>query len=516
MKKLLTALLLTFILTFTYSCSDMAGNPSSDGPDVPPLPPTPTPDPDPSPDPDPEVPDPDDEVIETGKEWKNIKFLDNVAVPTPADITVVDQFIVSTAPGTETVTQTEAIVNTYTYDQFKTYITALKTSKLYTDKTHSKIVHILGETVLIPDTLADTKSTYFVFDNDTHYAIVTFYGDNYVDATRSTARPNLSVKLTRKDPFSKIGGKLKVLASVPWADIVFQEGADIPAPAGNKADLVIYDNATDRQEITIDIKSMGADIYKTYLNDIQKAENKFTRHKAIPSSAATGISIGIPNSGSASKSATWVVTDKYKQYISIAYIGEEVATYEGVNFKIIISKNDPFNKGADVPEYNVSDTLAQLPLITLFALPSFIPSTGTVVTFNNTKYGKEIRFQIEDTKGNYTAFRDYLGKGASCFLGICGDPKSGLTVDAFVNKSHPKSLAAGLGIAFGLAMPTAKNYTNSLTAAWSFVEEVNSAGVMQYTSFIWHGKNSPNNPYADNKAIFIIERMSHDPMWFLP
>ena len=504
MKKLLTALLLTFILTFTYSCSDMAGNPSSDGPDVPPLPPTPTPDPDPSPDPDPEVPDPDDEVIETGKEWKNIKFLDNVAVPTPADITVVDQFIVSTAPGTETVTQTEAIVNTYTYDQFKTYITALKTSKLYTDKTHSKIVHILGETVLIPDTLADTKSTYFIFDNDTHYAIVTFYGDNYVDATRSTARPNLSVKLTRKDPFSKIGGKLKVLASVPWADIVFQEGADIPAPAGNKADLVIYDNATDRQEITIDIKSILPKDYRNYLSSIHKI-TYLTRHKAIPNSAKDGMGFVTNNT----KAATWVVTDKYKQYISIAYIGEEVATYEGVNFKIIISKNDPFNKGADVPEYNVSDTLAQLPLITQFALPSFIPSTGTVVTFNNTKYGKEIRFQIEDTKGNYTAFRDYL-RGGNVFN------RTGLTAEEFNGKSHPKSLAAGIDLAFGFAMPTAKNYTNSLTAAWSFVEEVDSAGVMQYTSFIWHGSKSPNNPYADNKAIFIIERMSSDPMWFMP
>ncbi len=508
MKNLLIALLLTFVLAFTYSCSDTAGDPSSGGPDdndgeiI-----------DPNPEPEVPEPDPDDEIIETGKEWKNIKFLDNVSVPNPDGITVVDKFIISTAQGTETITQTEAIVDNYTYDQFKTYITTLKASELYTDNTHSNILYVLTEESLLPATLEDTKSTYFVFDNDTHYAIITFYGDNYIDpnadATRSTARPNLSVQLTRKDPFSKIGGKLKVMKDVQWTDLKFETGAELPAPVGTVA-LAIYDNATDKQEMTIAIKEMTSGQYTTYLGVIQK-DIKLTTHKAIPSTATTGIIAGIGDG--TSKSATWVSTDKFNRYISVAYIGANFSTYDGNNFKITINSKDPFAKGSGlkVSGLSMTEAIAKLPVLTVFPTPTFTEATGEVVTFTNTQYGQEIRFELDDTKANYTLFRDYLGKGARCLFGICDNPKSGLTVEAFVDKSHPKSLAAGLGIAFGIAMPQTKDYDKVSTAAWAFVEDNG-----EHTSFIWHSKSSPNNPNKNGKATFIIERMTFDPMWFMP
>ena len=497
MKKLLTALLLTFVLAFTYSCSDSAGDPADGGggtkppiivdPEVPEVP----------------EPDPDDEVIETGKEWKNIKFLDNVSVPNPDGITIVDKFIVSTAPGTETVTQTEAIVDTYTYDQFKTYITTLKASKLYTDKTHSNILYVLTEESLLPTTLEDTKSTYFVFDNDTHYAIVTYYGNSYVDATRSTTRPNLSVKLTRKDPFSKIGGKLKVMKDVLWTDLKFEEGAELPEPVGTVA-LVIYDNATDKQEMSIDIKEMTSGQYTSYLNDIRGASN-LTTHKAIPSSAKDGISTSIGDG--TLKSATWVSTDKLNRYISVAYIGANFPTYDGNNFKITINSKDPFAKGSGekVIGLSMTDAIAKLPVLTVFPEPAFITGNGEVVAFNDTNYGKEIRFEIEDNNSNYTAFRNYLGVIKWFQF------KSGLIAEEFKDKTHSKVPAMILGIAFGIAIPEEYDNTNTRTGAWAFVEDNG-----EYTSFIWHSKSSPNNPNKNGKATFIIERMTFDPMWFLP
>ena len=509
MKKLLIALLLTFVLAFTYSCSDMAGNPSSGGPDDKPdiTPPTPEPE---VPEPEPE-PDPDDEIIETGKEWKNIKFLDNVSVPAPADVTIVDKFIISAMPNTDIVTQTEAIIDSFTYDQFKTYITDLKASELYTGKTHSNIVHILTEESLLPATLEDTATTNFVFDNDTHYAIVTFYGNNYVDATRSTARPNLSIKLTRKDPFSKIGGKLKVMRDVQWADLKFETGAELPAPVGTVA-LVIYDNATDKQEMYIDIKSMSVANYKAYLKVIQR-DAKFIRHRAIPDSAATGIE-GVPpfaDGATASKTATWVITDKLDRYISVAYIGENSPTYTNTNFKITINNKDPFAKGSEVKEsgLSIAEAIAKITPITEFPAPAFVAGQGEVVTFTDTKYGQEIRFEVEDSK--YGAFRNYLRTKKNV----------GLIYNPYKNKTHQKvPLPTGwlyetsLGVAFKEAAPV--THTDTVTGAWSFEDGVDDKGVKQYISFIWHGKNSPNNPNKNGKDIFIIERMSSDPMWFLP
>ena len=502
MKNLLIALLLTFVLAFTYSCSDTAGDPSSGGPDdndgeiI-----------DPNPEPEVPEPDPDDEIIETGKEWKNINFLDNVSVPNPDGITVVDKFIISTAQGTETITQTEAIVDNYTYDQFKTYITTLKASELYTDKTHSNILYVLTEESLLPATLEDTKSTYFVFDNDTHYAIITFYGDNYIDpnadATRSTARPNLSVQLTRKDPFSKIGGKLKVMKDVLWADVKFEEGAELP-DAGT-VDLLIYDNATDKQEMYIDIKSMSVDIYKSYLGAIRENSKKFTRHRAIPASAATGISTYLKDG----KSATWVVTDNLSRYISIAYTGSSSPVYNGTNFKITINSKDPFVKGSGSKRTNLSiaDAITELPPIITIPVPAFVTSKGELVTFKDTKYGKEIRFEVEDNQ--YTTFRDYIGKPTM----FNPHGNTGLMAKSFINQTHAKVPLEDLVtfFAFGIALPS--KYEPQNTGAWSFVEKNKT----EYTSFIWHGKDSPNNPYPDRKTdIFIIERMSHDPMWFLP
>ncbi len=513
MKKLLMALLLTFVLAFTYSCSDTAGDPSSGEPDdndgeiV-------------NPEPEPE-PEPDDEIVETGKEWGNIKFLDDVQLPAPDGITVVDKFVVSTAQGTETVTQTEAIINEYTYDQFKTYVNSLKAiGVLYENKTHSKIVHILGgDSALLPDTLEDDQSTYFVFDYDTHYAIVTFYGDTYTSEREATDIHNLSIKLTKIDPFSNIGGKVKVMKDVIWTDIKFNEGAELPTPAGDKADLVIYDNATDKQEMYIDIKTLEVSKYKSYLKLIQNDTDNFTRHRAIPSSAATGIQ-GVPpfaDGATTSKTATWVVTDKLNRYISLAYIGTNSPSYTDTHFKITINSKDPFAKGSGskVSGLSMADAIARITPLTRFPELDIITNlgaTGKVVTFDDTKYGQEIRFKVEDNDSNYTKFRDYLRTKKNV----------GLIYNPYKNKTHKKVplpnsflYEAALGVAFKEAVPTTR--TDTVTGAWSFIDGEETDGV--YISFIWHGKDSPNNPYPDpesGKAIFIIERMSSDPMWFMP
>ena len=370
-------------------------------------------------------------------------------------------------------------------------------------------MHILGgDSALLPDTLEDDKNTYFVFDYDTHYAIVTFYGDTYTGEREATDTHNLSIKLTKIDPFSNIGGKVKVMKDVLWTDIKFNEGAELPTPAGDKADLVIYDNATDKQEMYIDIKSMGVDSFKSYLDAIQDNPTAFTRHKAIPSSAATGIKTYLKDG----KSATWVVTDKLQRYISLAYIGTNPPSYTDTRFKITINSKDPFAKGSGskVSGLSMADAIARITPITNVPVPEFAASTGEVVTFDDTKYGQEIRFEVESS--NYSTFRDYIGKPTV----MNPHGKKGLMANSFKNKTHqkvPLAMAITL-IAFGIALP---DYTASLTAAWSFVDGVDADGVTQYISFIWHSKSSPNNPYPDNgKDIFIIERMSFDPMWFLP
>ncbi len=523
MKKLLMALLLTFVLAFTYSCSDTAGNPSSGGPD--------TGEPDTG---EPEIPvepepeNPDDEVVETGKEWGNIKFLDDVQLPEPDGITVVDKFVVSTAQGTETVTQTEAIINEYTYDQFKTYVNSLKAiGVLYENKTHSKIEHILGGGIaLLPDTLEDDNSTYFVFDYDTHYTTITYYGDTYTGEREATDTHNLSIKLTKIDPFSNIGGKVKVMKDVRWTDIKFMLDPSLTPPI-ETIDFVTYDNATDNQEITLRTRSLTVKKHTDYLEKSVFDNEKFTRHRAIPKSAEKGMTGVFGVAGLKDhNSGTWVVTDTHKQYISLTYIGSDSPAYstEKVNFKITVSKTDPFEKGESSKDGNLTatDTITKLPPITPFQAPDFITAlgaTGKVVTFNDTKYGKEIRFAVDDTDANYDSFRTYLGKAVRCIdlFGnrVCKDPESGITVDAFTkNQSHPKSMAGGLGTGIDMAVPGSRN--DSLTAAWSFVDGVDADGVTQYTSFIWHGSKSPNNPNKNSKAIFIIERMSFDPMWFLP
>ena len=489
MKKLLTALLLTLVLAFTYSCSDSAGD-SAGGPDT--------------------NPDPEKPIPGTKTPWTNIKFLDNVTIPAPKGITIADNVVTDSTTGS-----LEVIINDYTYDNFKTYVKSLKADGgAYNAKTHTMVDLVLGgEKVLLPATLEDTKSTSFVFDNDTHYTKITFYGDNYTGTKAATH--NLSIKSTKTDPFSKIGGKVVVMEDVPWRDILFISSVPLPKPAksiGSKS-YIIYDNATDKQEMTIHIRTMETSTYTTYVNDmIIKDTTNFTRHKAIPATA----SMAIGYLERENQSAAWVVTDAGGKYINIAYAGFDSEAFQNTKsmFTITISTEDPFAKGESTVKEDLSltDAIAEIAPTTTFPellMITGLGSTGKVVTYNDTKYGKEIKFEVDDIAANYKLFRDYLGKG-----GTFQPPTSGLTAEAFVGKSHPKSLPMGLGMGFAFAVPAA--HANDLTAAWAFIDEESAEGVRTYISFIWHGKNSPNNPNNNGKAIFIIERMTFDPMWFMP
>ena len=638
MKKLLTALLLTFVLAFTYSCSDTAGD-SAGGPDT-----------------DPDT-DPDKPIIDTGKKWTDIKFLDDIALPAPTGVTMADKVLndsttgsleviindytyenfkayvkslkadggvynakthsmVENVLGGETVllpatledtkstyfvfdnnthytkitfygdkytgertatynlsikltktdpfssgggqvdiikdsswtniafmddyaitaptgvdtasyvfydnasvpssldtSSVEIIVTTFTYANFKTYVESLKgAGAVYNAKTHSMVENVLGgETVLLPATLEDTKSTYFVFDNNTHYTKITFYGDKYTGDKTAPVKHNLSIKSTKIDPFSKIGGKVTALKDVLWADIKFKTGAELPALDAT-ADFVFYDNATDKQEMSIDVKVLTYKAYKDYFMGVAD-DTKFTRHKALPLSAKTGIE-GYINDD---KSATWVVTDKFDRYISLAYAGTNSPAYTDskINFKVTINSADPFAKGESVTKESLTLTQATTEIAPTITFPELdmiasLGAVGKVVAFNDTNYGKEIRFEIEDNNSNYTAFRDYLGKAKPYSA-----PTAGLITKEFKNKTHHKvpTLAFMFNIAYSLAVPVEN--TPSLTAAWAFIDEdVN--GVKTYISFIWHGSKSPNNPNKNGKATFIIERMTFDPMWFLP